>query len=179
MAASWVALKPKKGRHAATPKPKVLAKLADEVAAINTSVLIVATPSWWKCRIKFMKEQLIGFVEAKDTDGQLWRYDVYLRQMEPGKPLVLAFGYGPISYYLKSLLRDFPRTTGLCIDGEGRNHGGRPVYVNCVDINEMMLRALQFASPAQIRGEVPLDISDLQRTINECCGEPGEKEEGQ
>ena len=77
-------------------------------------------------------------IEAIDEKGRTFvkEVEVIVRDGER----LLSFGY-PIVYSIDhpiyGMKRDYPFDHDICIDGEGRNHNGSPVYVRKDDMNKI------------------------------------------
>lgn len=50
---------------------------------------------------------------------------------------IVSFGW-PCEYYIRSLLRQVPFKTPLCIDVTGGNHKGSSVYISAEDLNNIL-----------------------------------------
>lgn len=78
-------------------------------------------------------------VNAYDKEGRTWEIEVEISN--PHGKRLLSFGY-PMIYSLDDpeygLMRGYPFDKDLCIDGNGRNNHGSPVYVKKEDINQIL-----------------------------------------
>lgn len=68
--------------------------------------------------------------EAVDENGKKFPKVAKIRN-------ILSFGW-PCEYDVENLLRDYPFTKPLCIDGAGRNHSGVSVYVSAEIVNKLL-----------------------------------------
>lgn len=80
-------------------------------------------------------------ITAIDTSCE--RYQKTVKLYFKGKKLILDFGW-PVQYDVSGLKRHYPAKDRLCIDAQGRNHKGCPVYVSVDDFNSLMTKALEF-----------------------------------
>lgn len=93
------------------------------------------------------KEKFLMDIPAEDKEGKIYTKHVHILYRDYKGSMgriygncVIDFGW-PCSYFLRTLLKDYPFTKSLCIDMEGRNHNGSAVCISAGNMNKVLEKA--------------------------------------